>query len=518
MNNTASNYDKFTHLDALIFDLDGVITQTRDTHKKAWMEMFGRFFKKENPGQAAMNESDYLQFIDGKPRYQGVKSFLQSRNINLPFGSPSDKPGFDTICALGNIKNVLFNEILEQDGVDIYPDAIEKINYWRNKGLKTAIVSSSKNCLKILQVAGIEDLFDTRVDGVISELNGLTGKPNPDIFIEAARRLNARPEKSVVFEDAFSGVKAGQNGYFGLVVGVNRFNQKKELLENGADITIDSFEEIDLSDPLIVEEYFAKSGIPIFPDNDELFSLLAHRKPILFLDYDGTLSPIVPRPEDAVISVEMKQTLKELAKYFTVAIVTGRDKDDVENLVGLKELLYAGSHGYIISGPDGLFMEHPESEKIIPRLDEIEKELDVLLNQRTEGTQLDRKRYAIGIHYRNARPEDEKIVYELVDEMIKKYPRHKTGGGKKIIEIKPDTDWHKGKAVNWIMNKLTKGNDMLPLYIGDDITDEDAFNAIKENGIGILVGSHGKKTEARYALKNVYQVREFFKKLIAMYD
>jgi trehalose 6-phosphate phosphatase len=519
MKNTPGNEQIYSHIDALIFDLDGVITQTRDTHKKAWTEMFNHFFKKENKQQSALTEDDYLQFIDGKPRYQGVQAFLQSRNIHLPFGTPSDKPGFDTICALGNIKNELFNKILETDGVDVYTDAIDKIKYWRNKGMKTAIVSSSKNCQKIIQVAGIEDLFDTRVDGLISELNGLTGKPDPDIFIDAARRLGARPEKSIVFEDAISGVKAGQSGYFGLVVGVNRFDQKEELIQNGADITIENFTRIDLSDPTLIEEFFAKQGIPVFPDNNsELFSMLAQRKPVIFLDYDGTLSPIVPRPEDAVISDSMKQTLKELAKFFTVAIVTGRDKDDVENLVGLKDLLYAGSHGFIITGPDGLFMEHPESEKIIPRLDEIEKELAVLLNEKTQGTQLDRKRYAIGIHYRNARPEDEKTVKKLVDEMIAKYPGHKTGEGKKIIEIKPDTEWHKGKAVNWIMDQLSKGGDTIPLYIGDDITDEDAFEAVKEDGVGILVGSHGQKTNARYTLKNVFQVREFFKKLIAMYN
>jgi trehalose 6-phosphate phosphatase len=511
------NRDNPPEIDALIFDLDGVITQTRKTHKKAWKEMFDLFFEKQKSGQKSMSEEDYQQFIDGKPRYQGVKSFLLSREIELPFGSPDDDPGFDTICALGNIKNNLFNEILDRDGVDVYQDAVEWLKEWKGKGIKTAIVSSSKNCKKIIETAGIEHLFNVRVDGLLSEEIGLHGKPDPDIFVEAAKRLDARPGYSVVFEDAISGVQAGQRGYFGLVVGVNRFNNDDALLENGADIVVDNFSQLDLSDQKFSEEYFSFQGTPVFPDNiEKMLQNFQKKKPAIFLDYDGTLTPIVPRPEDAVISDEMKNILKKVAEKFTVAIVTGRDKEDVENLVGLDELIYAGSHGYIITGPDGLFMEHPDSDKILPKLDEIEKVVHEKLKKKTEGTQVDRKRYAIGLHFRNARPEDEKVVYEIVDEILEKYPGHKKGEGKKIVEIKPDIDWHKGKAVEWIMDalELSDRDDVMPVFIGDDITDEDAFKALRGKGIGILVGGHGQKTAADYALKNVFQVREFFGKLL----
>lgn len=515
-----NDLENLPQIEALIFDLDGVITQTRKTHKKAWKEMFDNFFKEYGKRQKPMSEYDYLEYIDGKPRYQGVKSFLNSRDISLPYGDPSDEPGFDTICALGNIKNDLFNKVLDRDGVQIYEDALESLKKWKQLGIKTAIVSSSKNCKKIIEVAGIEDLFDTRVDGVISQEIGLKGKPDPDIFTEAAKNLDANPAKSVVFEDAISGVKAGQAGFFGLVIGVNRFNNAKALIENGADITIDDFSELDLFNEDIIEDYFTSQFNPIFPGNKEVFNILTKNKPAIFLDYDGTLTPIVPRPEDAIISKEMKQTLKELAKIFTVAVVTGRDKEDVENLVGLKELIYAGSHGYIITGPDGLYMEHPDSKKIIPELDKIEKEITPLLQEKTKGTQIDRKKYAIGIHYRNARKEDEKTVYEIANEMIEKYPGHKLGEGKKIVEIKPDIDWHKGKAIEWIMEALNISgkNNTIPVFIGDDITDEDGFKTIKKDGIGILVGGHGQKTDAEYSLKNVYQVREFFNELIKLHS
>jgi trehalose 6-phosphate phosphatase len=510
-------------IEALIFDLDGVITQTRKTHKKAWRESFDKFFKeheKEAGIHESMSEDDYQQYVDGKPRYDGVQSFLESRSIKLPLGNPDDEPGYATICALGNLKNKLFNELVEREGVEIYQDAVEKLREWKGLGIKTAIVSSSKNCLNIIRVAGIEDLFDTRVDGLVSAEIGLKGKPDPDIFVEAARRLKVRPENSVVFEDAESGVQAGQKGYFGLVVGVNRFSNADALLENGADIIVKNFSELDLTDPDLKEEYFSRQGKPIFPGNKEIFEVLSEKKPAIFLDYDGTLTPIVPRPEDAVISEEMKSTLKKLAQTFTVAVVTGRDKEDVENLVGLDELVYAGSHGYIITGPDGLFMEHQDSKKIIPQLDKIEKELEQELEEKTRGTQLDRKRYAIGVHYRNARPEDETVVYEIVEKMISKYEGFKKGEGKKILEIKPDLDWHKGKAVEWILKalKLYECNDIMPMYIGDDITDEDAFKSLKGKGIGVLVGGHGKHTDAEYALKNVFQVREFFERLITMYE
>lgn len=519
MSNGTHNPEAIDFLDALIFDLDGVITKTRHTHKKAWKQLFDLYFEKHHPDQTGMSEQDYQTYIDGKPRYEGIKSFLRSRDLDLPFGQPSDPPGFDTISALGNTKNELFHKILDQEGVEVYQDAIAQLTAWRKQGIKTAIVSSSKNCQKIIRVAGIEDMFDTRVDGVVAEEMGLKGKPNPDIFTEAARRLEAKAEKTVVFEDAISGVQAGQSGFFGLVVGVDRFNNRKALMENGADIVTDDFSTLDLTQKDIVETYFSLKEQTIFPDNQDFFKQFKDKKPAIFLDYDGTLTPIVPRPEDAIISREMKTTLQNLAKAFTVAIVTGRDKEDVQNLVGLKELIYAGSHGYIISGPDGLFMEHPKSKEIIPKLDEIEKEVTRELKEKTQGTQVDRKRYAIGLHFRNARPEDEKTVKQLAEKMIQKYPGHKTGEGKKIVEIKPDIDWHKGKAVEWIMDALGISNqkNITPVFIGDDITDEDAFKTLKNKGIGILVGGHGQKTHASYALKNVYQVKVLFERLLAIY-
>lgn len=513
-------------IDALIFDLDGVVTQTRKLHKKAWGQLFDEFFNQADDKQKSgnnigksMSGNDYAVYIDGKPRYEGVRSFLESRDIKLPFGSKDDPPDAHSVCGLGNRKNELFRVLLAEDGAEVYQDAIEKIRCWRDKGLKTAIVSSSKNCKKIIEEAGIEDLFDVRVDGVVSENRGLEGKPHPGIFLEAAEELNARPEHCVVFEDAVSGVQAGQAGYFGLVAGVSRFDNAQELSDNGADLCFDNFDDFDLFDDDVMK-FFQPSVPMVFSKEAKLFELLEKKKPAFFLDYDGTLTPIVQRPEDAKLSDEMRRTLSELAEKFTVAVVTGRDKEDVQQFIQLDNLIYSGSHGYITSGPDGLYMEHEDSEKIIAALDNIEEELHDAFKDKAKGVQIDRKRYAIAVHYRNADEKDVPFVFDVVDEMLEKHKDHKKGEGKMVLEIKPDIDWHKGKAVLWIMEALglDKSKDVIPVFIGDDVTDEDAFEAIAATGIGILVENHGQETAANYSLKNVYQVRKFFEHIIQKYE
>jgi len=502
-------------IDAIIFDLDGVITRTRNTHMKAWKFLFDDFLKSQGRDDE-MDELDYIDHIDGKPRFEGVKDFLESRDIELPYGQENDSPGHDTICALGNMKNKEFQRLVKTEGVETYEEAVDRLKEYRGKGIKMAVVSSSKNCKTIIEQVGLAKFFDSRVDGVVASERGLKGKPDPDIFLEAARELNARPEKSIVFEDAISGVQAGQWGFFGLVVGVARHNNEKALLESGADITISDFDDFDLFEDEELTGYFRSSKPMVFSDGARVFDLLKEKKPAFFLDYDGTLTPIVKRPEDAVISEEMRDTLKELADHFTVAVVTGRDKEDVKNFIKLDNLIYSGSHGYVTEGPDGLYMQHEKSEKIISKLDIVEKDLHDLLEGHTEGVQIDRKRYAIAVHYRNAKKEDVPYVFQVVEKMLDKHDGLKTGEGKMVVEIKPDIDWHKGKAVLWIYEALglDKDDEVIPVYIGDDVTDEDAFKAIKDFGLGILVENHGQETEASYSLKNVFQVRAFFQKLI----
>ena len=238
------NKDEF---DAVIFDLDGVVTRTATLHAGTWKQIFDEYLERHAAGRPLrpfVIETDYPRYVDGKPRYDGVRSFLASRGIELPEGEIDDPPDRETICGLGNRKNELYNQRLEAGGVEVFEDAVECIRAWRGMGFKTAIVSSSKNCAAVLRSTGLTDLFDVRVDGVEAERLGLTGKPAPDIFLEAANRLGVEPSRAVVFEDAVSGVQAGRAGEFGWVVGVDRGGAREALLENGADIVVSDLREV----------------------------------------------------------------------------------------------------------------------------------------------------------------------------------------------------------------------------------------------------------------------------------
>ncbi len=239
--------------DAVIFDLDGVITQTASVHSAAWKQMFDEFLKdysKETgqPFREFTHNEDYLPYVDGKPRYEGVASFLKSRNIELPFGDPTDDTHKKTICGLGNRKNELFNQLIDQGNLVIFNSTVDFIKELLRNNIKVAVASSSKNCSKILKAAGLIDLFESIVDGLVSEQLGLKGKPEPDIFKTACDNLKVNYDKSVIVEDSVSGVQAGQKGQFGLVLGIARQKNHQELKSNGADIVISDMSEISLHD------------------------------------------------------------------------------------------------------------------------------------------------------------------------------------------------------------------------------------------------------------------------------
>jgi beta-phosphoglucomutase family hydrolase len=231
--------------DAVLFDLDGVLTSTAAIHASAWKRMFDRFLRERAPGQPPFDiDSDYKRYVDGKPRYEGVRSFLESRGIHLPFGDATDEPGDTTICALGNRKQIMVQEAIDNGEVESFEGSIAWVKQLRDEGFKTAVVSSSRNCQAVLRAAKIEDLFDTRVDGLtLAELN-LPGKPAPDGFLLAAKRLIVAPARAVVVEDALSGVEAGRAGNFGLVLGVDREGHADALRKHGADAIVTDLSEL----------------------------------------------------------------------------------------------------------------------------------------------------------------------------------------------------------------------------------------------------------------------------------
>jgi len=234
---------------ACLFDLDGVLTQTAKVHAQAWKAMFDDFLRDwaerhGEPFEEFDRPTDYDEYVDGKPRLDGVRSFLESRGIELPLGSPSDPPEADTVHALGTRKNELVLELIREQGVEPYEGSVRFAEAARDQGLRRAVVSSSTNCRDVLVAAGIEHLFEARVDGVVAEREGLAGKPAPDTFLAGARALGAEPHQAAVFEDALAGVEAGRAGSFGWVVGVDRTGQADALRRRGADVVVQDLDEL----------------------------------------------------------------------------------------------------------------------------------------------------------------------------------------------------------------------------------------------------------------------------------
>jgi beta-phosphoglucomutase family hydrolase len=234
---------------ACLFDLDGVLTQTARVHDAAWKQMFDDFLRRR---AAATGHSlapfdpvaDYDEYVDGRPRYEGVREFLASRHIELPEGGPDDPADADTIHGLGNRKNDLVLRLIREQGVEAYEGSVRYVHAVRDAGLRTAVVSSSANCRDVLHAAGIEGLFDARIDALVAEREHLRGKPEPDTFLAGARALGLGPDACTVFEDALAGVAAGRAGRFAYVVGVDRVGQADALRSHGADVVVRDLAEL----------------------------------------------------------------------------------------------------------------------------------------------------------------------------------------------------------------------------------------------------------------------------------
>jgi beta-phosphoglucomutase family hydrolase len=236
-------------ISACLFDLDGVLTQTAKVHAQAWKQSFDSYLRERSqrtgePFREFDLHGDYDNFVDGKPRLDGVRSFLQSRKIEVPVGDPSDPPTAETIHGLGTRKNDLVLRLIHERGVDAYEGSIKFVHKARENGMKCAVVSSSNNAQEVLEAAGIDGLFDARIDGRVAAREHLKGKPAPDTFLAGARAVGVKPANAAVFEDAQAGVEAGRAGNFGWVIGVNRTGQARELRDHGADIVVDDLEEL----------------------------------------------------------------------------------------------------------------------------------------------------------------------------------------------------------------------------------------------------------------------------------
>ena len=505
-------------LDAILLDLDGVVTETAETHARAWKATFDEYLRQRAARVGGSQEpfdlkQDYERYVDGKPRFDGVASFLQSRGIYLPPGEDGDSPEKETIRGLGSRKNQLFLEAIRRKGVEVYGTSVDFMKRAKAHRLRVAVVSSSRNCREVLKATGISELFDAQVDGVVAKEWMLAGKPAPDTFLEAARRLGVKPNRAAVVEDAISGVQAGKAGDFKLVVGVSRHGEPELLRQSGANIVVSDLSEISFGEGKRAVNRIAPSA---FEKRDELWARVGKRRVAVFLDYDGTLTPIVDRPELAVLSEEMRKTLAALLQRCPVMVISGRDRGDVERLVGLKGLVYAGCHGFDIAGPEGPGLSHLEASGYAPIVAQAARDLERELAP-VPGIIVENKTYAVAVHFRLAGTEDIGRVEHIVDGVVARNPQLRKTGGKKVFELRPNMDWDKGKAVLWLLDALDLDTaEVVPLYIGDDITDQDAFDALQGKGLSILVAQDPQATRADYRLADPAEVGRFLEELTAV--
>jgi alpha,alpha-trehalase len=513
--------------DAWLFDLDGVITDTAVWHGLTWKQVFDEFLDHlaERTGVSVAPfriETDYVDLMDGKPRYEGGDSFLRSRGIELAWGSPDDPADRETVCGLGNRKDRFYNEMLGAGVPQVFQTSVDLIRRLVDDGKSVAIVSSSTNCETILAAVGIQNLFKARLDGRIAAERQIAGKPAPDTFVEAARMLGVPPDRTVVVDDTVSGVRAGRAGDFGLVIGVARKETPARLHAGGADVVVADLGDIQLlSDSNHGKEKRTMTNrIGDLPNalthGDELARRLAGKKLAVFLDYDGTLTPIVDRPEDAIISDSMREAVRGLAGRCSVCVVSGRDRPVVQELMGVDTLIVAGSHGFDIWSPSGGAFQKEMGGEFTGVLEEAKARLHAAMDP-IEGALVEPKKASVAAHYRLVADEVSHKIKEVVDAILADHPNElKVTPGKMVFEIQPKIDWDKGKAVLYLLKALDlDGDDVMPMYMGDDHTDEHAFEALQGRGIGVFVGRAddpevgGRTTYADYILGSMVEVEQF---------
>jgi trehalose-phosphatase len=375
-------------------------------------------------------------------------------------------------------------------------------------GVAVAAYSSSPRCRQALKDAGVDDLFGVCIDGIEGD-RGTPEKPDPAVLVEAARRLAVRPQRCVVIENSAAGVAAGRGGGFALVIGIDGTGGADELIRHGADVVLD-----DLADVAVRAGDRRISELPSALESyGQLIGITSARESMLFLDYDGTLSPIVSNPDAAVLVDGAAEALELVSKVCPVAILSGRDLADISGRVGIPGIWYAGSHGFELTAPDGTYHCNDAAEGAVPLLEHAAVELTRRLHE-IPGVRIEHKRFAVAVHYREVAPKHVSEIVSATHQLGSQVGLRVTSG-RMLVELRPDLDWDKGTTLRWIRDRVDPSGELLPIYIGDDLTDEDAFDAAQVYGIGIVVGHDedgDRKTAAHFTLQSPDQVREFIER------
>ncbi|MEU7766600.1 trehalose-phosphatase [Nocardia sp. NPDC049190] len=498
--------------DAVVFDMDGVVTDSAAIHASVWGQLFDTFLATRAPtvgiDLSPFTQSDYERFFDDKPRDGGIADFLASRGIALPWGMPTDPVDAATVCGLGNREDQLFLRRISRDGVPSFASTVALVRRLRAAGIRTAVFSASRHSAQVLDAAGIDDLFRVRVDGLVTESLALPGRPDPAIVLEATRQLGCDPERTVVVENAEAGVTAGRRGGFGLVIGVDRVGRTDRLRTGGADAVVTDAAQIAL--------FTGFRRMSELPDAIahwlRIDDLLDVGKSAVLLDFDGTLADIVADPAAASLVDGLQAILARLIRQCPVAIISGRDLDDLLSRVDLPGIWYAGCHGFELLAPDGSRHVPDCGLSAEPAIAHAVGELDHRLRD-VPGVLIERKRFAVAVHHRNVAEQRIATVVAAAYE-VGRDAGLRVYNGRKVTELRPDVDWDKGTAVDWILDRL--GVPALPIYVGDDLTDEDAFDVIASDGIPIVVRdaeSRDRPTGAHYAVDSPAGVRDLLRRL-----